>query len=137
MCRIKKNKDSVRFCSSIYVRKDDYYVLLSACEYKRFQVFQVWLAICGYLSAVSSNPIKGSCCFLQQKNWHLSVLSTGWFQEQIQAWFLNWTKWIIINICVDFLLISKYTSTLQLHYNVVLYNADSTTTWSYITQTPL
>ena len=41
---------------------------------------------------MSSNPIKGSLCFLKQESLH-SLLSTGWFQEWIQAWwtFHNWT----------------------------------------------
>jgi len=35
-------------------------------------------------SVVSLNPIIGSQCFLERESL-LSLLSTGWFQEQIQV----------------------------------------------------
>ena len=38
----------------------------------------------GCLSVVSSNPIKGSNCFLKQEP-SSSLHSTGWFQEQIRT----------------------------------------------------
>jgi len=34
----------------------------------------------------SLNPIKNSYCLLEQETSHL-LLSTGYFQEQIQVWF--------------------------------------------------
>ena len=37
-------------------------------------------------SVVSLSPMKGSRCFLEQENL-LSLLSTGWFQEQIRVRF--------------------------------------------------
>jgi len=37
------------------------------------------------------HPIKGCRCFLEQETL-LSLLSTGWFQEQIQACFQNPNK---------------------------------------------
>ena len=43
------------------------------------------------LSVTSSNRINASPCFLQQETLPLLV-STGCFQEQIQAWFQNETK---------------------------------------------
>ena len=46
----------------------------------------------GYLSGswivVGSNYIKGSRCLLEQETLP-SLLSTGWFKEQIRAWFHN------------------------------------------------
>ena len=51
----------------------------------------VWLVIGGCLSVVGSNLIKGSRYFLEKKTL-LSLLSTGWFQEWIRAWFHNQTK---------------------------------------------
>jgi len=42
------------------------------------------IVIGGYLSVVSSSPIKG--CFLEQETL-LSLLSSGWIQERIWAWF--------------------------------------------------
>ena len=36
------------------------------------------------LSVMSSSPIKGPRCFLEQETL-LSLLSTGWFQERIRA----------------------------------------------------
>ena len=44
----------------------------------------VWLVIC-------ASPIKGPRCFLEQETLPL-LLSTGWFQERIRAWFHNRTK---------------------------------------------
>jgi len=38
-----------------------------------------------------NNPTKGSHCFIEQET-VFSLLSTGWFQERIQAWFHNRTK---------------------------------------------
>ena len=43
------------------------------------------------VEVVSYSPIKGPCCFLEQETLPL-LLSTGWFQEQIRAWFHNQTK---------------------------------------------
>ena len=43
------------------------------------------------ITLMGSSPIKGPCCFLQQETLHL-LLSTGWFQERIRAWFHNQTK---------------------------------------------
>ena len=44
------------------------------------------------LSVVSSSPIKGPHCFLEQETL-LSLLSTGWFQERIRVClFHNQTK---------------------------------------------
>jgi len=40
---------------------------------------------------LSSSPIKGPRCFLEQETLPL-LLSTGWFQELIRAWFHNRTK---------------------------------------------
>ena len=37
------------------------------------------------------SPIKGLCCLLEQETLP-SLLSTGWFQERIWAWFHNRTK---------------------------------------------
>jgi len=46
--------------------------------------------------------MKGSRCFLEQTTVTL-LLSTGWFQELIRAWFTlayllilrsNWNKWV-------------------------------------------
>ena len=42
-------------------------------------------------SVVSSNPNKGSHCFLEQETLP-SLLSTGWFQERIRIRFHNRTK---------------------------------------------
>jgi len=39
----------------------------------------------------ASNAIKGSRCFLEQETLP-SLLSTGWFQEQIGVQFYNQTK---------------------------------------------
>ena len=36
-------------------------------------------------------PVKSSCCFIEQDTLP-SLLSTGWFQEQIRAWIHNQTK---------------------------------------------
>jgi len=42
--------------------------------------------VCGasdhYQSVMSSNPIKGSCCFLEPETLP-SLLGTGWVQKQI------------------------------------------------------
>ena len=45
-------------------------------------------------SVVSLNPIKGSCCLLQLETLP-KLLSNGWFQQCIQPWFHNRTKWNI------------------------------------------
>ena len=37
-------------------------------------------------TVVSSSAIKGPRCFLEQETL-LSLLSAGWFQERIRAWF--------------------------------------------------
>ena len=47
--------------------------------------------ICGCLSGVNSNPIKGFSCFLWPETLPY-FLSTGWVQEQIWVWFYNQTK---------------------------------------------
>ena len=43
------------------------------------------------VEVVGLSPIKGPCCFLEQETLPL-LLSTGWFQERIRAWFHNQTK---------------------------------------------
>jgi len=43
------------------------------------------------VEVVGSSPINGPLCFLEQETLPL-LLSTGWFQEQIWAWFHNQTK---------------------------------------------
>ena len=43
------------------------------------------------VEVVGSSPIKGPRCFPEQENLRL-LLSTGWFQERIRAWFHNRTK---------------------------------------------
>ena len=40
---------------------------------------------------LGSSPIKKNRCFLEQETLPL-LLSTGWFQERIRAWFHNRTK---------------------------------------------
>ena len=40
------------------------------------------------MEVVGSSPIKGTRCFLEQETLPL-LLSTGWFQERIRAWFHN------------------------------------------------
>ena len=52
-----------------------------------------WFVEC--MSVVSLNPIKGSCCFIEQETLS-SLLSTGWFQEQNRAW-LNKQDWVFSN----------------------------------------
>ena len=42
-------------------------------------------------SVISLNPIKGFRCFLEEATLP-SLLSTGWFQEQIWVWFHNLAK---------------------------------------------
>ena len=54
--------------------------------------FPVSVQIGGYLSVVSLSPIKGPLCFLEQETL-LSLLSTGWFQEWIRAWFTEANHW--------------------------------------------
>jgi len=44
-----------------------------------------------HLLFVGSSPIKGPRCFLEQETLP-KLLSTGWFQEWIRAWFHNRTK---------------------------------------------
>ena len=43
------------------------------------------------VEVVGSSPIKGPCCLLEQETLPL-LLSAGWFQERIRAWFHNQTK---------------------------------------------
>ena len=43
------------------------------------------------VEVVGLSSIKGPRCFLEQETL-LSLLSTGWFQERIRAWFHNRTK---------------------------------------------
>ena len=44
-----------------------------------------------YVEVVGSSPVKGPRCLLEQNTLPL-LLSTGWFQERIGAWFHNQTK---------------------------------------------
>ena len=43
------------------------------------------------VEVVGSSPIKGTHCFFEQETLPL-LLSTGWLQERIRAWFHNRTK---------------------------------------------
>ena len=43
------------------------------------------------VEVVGLSPIKSPHCFLEQETLPL-LLSTGWFQERIRAWFHNQTK---------------------------------------------
>ena len=43
------------------------------------------------VEVVGSNPIKGLRCYLEQEMLPL-LLSTGWFQERVRAWFQNQNK---------------------------------------------
>ena len=54
-------------------------------------VWCVWIVIAGCLLLARPNTIKGLCRFIEQETW-LSVLSDGWFQERIRAWFHYRTK---------------------------------------------
>ena len=47
----------------------------------RIHLFGIFTSGC--LSVVSSSPIKGSRCFLEQETLS-SLISTGWFKEQIE-----------------------------------------------------
>ena len=51
-----------------------------------------WVArITRNVEVVGSSAIKGPRCFLKQETLPL-LLTTGWFQERIRAWFDNRTK---------------------------------------------
>jgi len=43
------------------------------------------------VKVMGSNPIKCPRCFLEQETLPL-LISTGWFQERIRAWYHNRTK---------------------------------------------
>ena len=83
--------------------------MLYLLEQHRYS-FEIWWAIildlhwglgCGLaqwvarltrnMEVVGSSPITGPSCFLEQETLPL-LLSTGWFQERIRAWFHNRTK---------------------------------------------
>ena len=49
------------------------------------------------VTVVSSSPIKGLRCFIEQETL-LLLLSTGWFKERIPAWYHNRTKILKIDL---------------------------------------
>ena len=55
------------------------------------QVAQWVVSLTHNVSVIGSIPIKGLRCFLEQEILTV-LLSTGWFQEQIQVRFHNQTK---------------------------------------------
>ena len=66
--------------------------LLKCNKYKLLQYKSGWHSgLHVWLEVVGSSRIKGPRCFLEQETLPL-LLSTGWFQKLIRAWFHNRTK---------------------------------------------
>ena len=68
-----------------------FFILLPQITYHKSTLFRIergvvqWVSrLTGNPEVVGSSPIKGPRCFLEQETVPL-LLSTGWFQEQIQA----------------------------------------------------
>ena len=62
------NNSSSRSCGTLSVQ----YYVLKVISYEHI----------GGLAHLEANPVKGSCCFIEQDTLP-SLLSTGWFQERI------------------------------------------------------
>ena len=92
-------------CALIYVFlillfRDEYWYKKRSFKWRNS--LAQWVAhLTRNVGVMSSSPIKALRCFLEQETLPL-LLSTGWFQEQIRAWFHNQTKmralWKIANM---------------------------------------